>query len=478
MQKERLLLVKTHYLNYKWLPMGLMYVAQAAENAGAEVRILDLSLEKKPFRILEKTLKDFAPALVGIGGMYCEFEEVRQIAKFVKDYLKEALVVVGGPLTAGLAKECLRDKNIDIVSFKEGESIIQDLICYINGKMELADIKGIAFRRNGELFFNASRPIEDVNAIPIPAWHLIDAFRYISTNDNWFGKENLEMLNIVPARGCPYACVFCDKNVFGQKWRGRDPKNIVDEMEMLKKDYGIKAVMFLDDIFDVNKKWVYDFIEELKRRNLGLYWGCSSRVNHADYNLYKAMYEAGCLYIFYGIEFGSDTVLKRANKQINSLQAEGAIEIAHQAGLRVVSAYMLGMLDETEEELEATIRAALNSKAEVCTITVLTPLRGTRLFELAVKAGKIDPAKPWWKATRSNAYINLTKNTSNRRLAYLVSKTYWMLFWSRPSRKLPRWLCKIMQYLFYPLSPLAGDKFINFIFCLDRLRRIMRFGLP
>ncbi|MCM8819645.1 MAG: B12-binding domain-containing radical SAM protein, partial [Candidatus Omnitrophica bacterium] len=427
-----LLLVKTHHIKYRWLPMGLMYVGKAAKNVGAKIKILDLSLAKRPLNFLRQELLNLRPPIVGIGGMYCEFEEVRQIAKTIKDTLPKTLVVVGGPITTALSKEILQDKNIDLACLCEGELTIQDLLNFLDGKIKLDDVKGIVFRKDGELFYTQKREILDVNLIPIPAWEEIDVFKYIGRNDNWFGIENLEMLNIVPQRGCPYSCIFCDKNVFGQIWRPRDPKNIVDEMLFLKENYKIKAIMFLDDIFDVNKKWVYSFIDELKKRNINMYWGCSSRVNHADYALYKAMKEAGCCYIFYGIEFGTDEMLEKANKKTTTKQIKDAINIAHQAGLRVVAGYMLGMLDETEEQIKKTIRFAIENKTEVATVTVVTPIANTALFELAVKAGKINRNIAWWKATRANALINLTSDVSSKRLAYLVSKTYWMLFWTRP----------------------------------------------
>ncbi|MCM8786793.1 MAG: B12-binding domain-containing radical SAM protein [Candidatus Omnitrophica bacterium] len=473
-----LLLIKTHHIKYRWLPMGLMYVAKAAKNVGAKVKILDLSLEKKPFYFLRKQLLNLKPSIVGVGGMYCEFEEIRQIAKVTRETLPKTIVVVGGPLTTALLKEILQDKNIDLVSLCEGELTIQDLLGFLDGKTKLEDIKGIVFRKDGKLFYTQKREILDINLIPIPAWEEIDVPTYISRNDNWFGIENLKMLNIVPQRGCPYSCVFCDKNVFGQVWRPRDPKNIVDEMLFLKENYKIEAIMFLDDIFDVNKKWVYSFIEELKKRNVNMYWGCSSRVNHSDYHLYKAMKEVGCCYIFYGVEFGTNEMLEKANKKTTIEQIKKAIDIAHSAGLRVIAGYMLGMLDETEEQIKKTIKFAIETKTEVATITVVTPIANTVLFDLAVKAGKINKNTTWWKATRANALINLTQDVSNKRLAYLVSKTYWMLFWTRPNRRFPKWFCKLMQHSFYILRPISGDKFINFIFWLDNIRKRLNLRLP
>jgi len=477
-QKD-LLLIKTHsVVPIHWVPMGLMYVAKAAEERGAKVKIIDLSLERNYKEVLESNLIEYKPRLVGIGGMCVEFDGVKETAGIVKKIMPDVKVIAGGPLAIPLFKECLRDNNVDIVVFQEGESAIQDLLRNINKEMALSQIKGIAFRNDGDIFRTESRPIEDIDAIPIPAWHLIDPLRYIESRDNWFGIEHLKAMNIVPARGCPYSCIFCDKSVFGQKWRGRNPKNIIDEMILLKDTYGAEAIQFLDDIIDVNKKWVTDFICEIKSHNLKMYWGCASRVNHADYELYKKMHDAGCLYVYFGIEFGSDVTLQKAKKQATVEQAYKAIEIARKAGLKVVSGCMLGMLDETDKQINETIRFAMSSKSNAVGISVLTPIGGTVLFDMAVVAGKIDPNQPWWRATRANAQINLSKDVSNKRLAYLASKAYWMLFWSRPSRKWPKFVCQIMQFSFYILSPFTGDRFVKIVFWFDNIRKKLHLGLP
>lgn len=477
--KKDLLLIKTQYLRVASVPLGLMYIAQAAEKIGAKVKIIDLSIEHNYKKALKSTFIKCEPRLVGIGGMYEEFEGAKEIAAIIKETMPDVLVVLGGPLGTSLVKECLRDKNIDIVVLKEGESTTQDLLHYINGEIKLPQIKGIAFRKNDEIIFTEPRSLEDIDAIPIPAWHLIDTPRYIESRESWFGIKNLKVLYVAASRGCPYNCIFCDKNIFGQKWRGRNPKNIVDEMILLRDMYGANAILFVDSIFDMNKKWVINLIEEMKLRNVRMHWGCISRVDHADYELYKKMHDALCCYVFFGIEFGSDEMLQKTRKQTTVEQAYKAIEIARRAGLRTVGSHMMGMLDETDKQINETIKFALGSKLDVGGFSIVTPIPGTVLYDMAVGAGKITPAQPWWKATYSNAFINLSKNVSSEKLTYLTTKAYWMFFWSRSSRKLPRWACKFMQLSFYVFSPLTGgERFINFINWLDRVRRRLRLNLP
>jgi len=233
MSKLDFLLVKTHKLRPKWQPTGLMYVAKALENVGAKVKILDLFFERNPIKTLESNLVKYKPNFVGIGGLYSEFDIIEEISKTVKDVDKNIKVIVGGPIAGVLTNELLKIRYVDIVALREGESTSQDLFNYSIGKIHLDEIMGIVFKRGDDIIYTKPRPIEDIDAIPIPAWHLIEVEKYITTNDNWFGKEHLRMLNIVPARGCPYNCIFCDKSVFGNKWRGRNPKNIVDEIVII-----------------------------------------------------------------------------------------------------------------------------------------------------------------------------------------------------------------------------------------------------
>jgi len=476
--RKDLLLIKTHYVRIKYAPLGLMYVAAAVENKGAEVGIIDLALEDNHKKALREVLIASRPRLVGIGGMYEEFEEIKRVAASTKEILPDTPIVVGGPIGPSLTAECLKDKNIDIVALGEGESLIQDLLRYIDGETALPQIKGIAFRGSAEVTFTGPRPLEDINAIPIPAWHLIDPPRYFQPHDNWFGIDNLKVLNIAPSRGCPYSCIFCDKGTFGHKWRGRAPGNIVDEMILLRDSFGAQATLFADDIFDVNKEWAVSFTEEIRSRGVNMYWGCASRVNHSDYELYKKMYDAGCRYLFFGIEFGSDEMLKRSGKRTTSEQVYRAIDTARSAGLRTVGAYMLGMLDETDKQIHQTMEMALRSRLDVASANVVTPIAGTALFNMAVEAGKIKKDQPWWRAGRLDTYINLTKNVSSRRLTYLVSKMYWMLFWSRPSRRIPRFICKVMQMSFFIFSPLAGQRFVNLVSWFNGLRRKLHLGSP
>lgn len=476
--KRDLLLVKTHRLRCSWMPLGLMYVAAGAEKKGAKVGIIDLSLEEDHVKVLKSVLEGVQPRIVGIGGMYEEFNEAKEVAAIIKVTTPTAKVIVGGPMATSLPQECLQNKNMDVVILREGESTIQDLLLYINGETELSEIKGIVFKSGGEIIFSEPRPIEDIDGIPIPSWHLIEPERYIESKDNWFGVAHLRVMNMAASRGCPYHCIYCDKNVLGQKWRGRNPKNIVDEMILLKDRYGAEAIMFVDDIFDVNRKWVLDLIDEMRSRDINMYWGCNSRANHADYEMYKKMHEAGCSYVGLGVEFGSDSMLKKARKQLTVEQAHRAIGLAKKAGLRAIGYHMIGMLDETQEEINETIKFAINSKLDSGGISVVAPITGTELYDIAVKAGKIDPDKPWWEATRANALINLSKNVSSKHLVYLISKTYWMFFWSRPARKWPRWMCKIMQLSFYVFYPFVGERFGDFTFWLDKIRRKLHLSLP
>ena len=132
-------------------------------------------------------------------------------------------------------------------------------------------------------------------------------------------------------RGCPYDCEFCSNVVFGDSYRERSPGNVVDEIEEALA-LGYDRISFADDVFTLNRRRVIAICDEITRRRLRFSWECLGRVDSLDYETARAMREAGCFRIFFGIESGNDEILKLMKKQITTEQARSAVEAAHRRG--------------------------------------------------------------------------------------------------------------------------------------------------
>jgi len=169
--------------------------------------------------------------------------------------------------------------------------------------------------------------------------------------------------DIITSRGCPFHCVFCASSQFwGHRWRARTARNIVSELELLYKDYhsslGLDGFYIGDDNFMMDKKRVIDICNLILESGLDLQWGCQARVDSADEELYHLMHKAGCRVLEYGIESGSDRILRNIGKDISTDMIRRARQKAKKAGLKVLGNFMLGLPGDTKQTMRETIEFA------------------------------------------------------------------------------------------------------------------------
>lgn len=476
----KILLLKSKQICSEFAPIGILYIGSVLEQNGHKVKFLDSSVEKLSEFEFISYINEFRPDAVGITAMYTEINEIFLIAKNVKQISSKIKVIVGGPLASSIPKKVLENKYIDFVVVGEGELTIIELLKNINQIKNLKNISGIGYKMDGEINITSPRePLLNLDSIPYPARHLVNLENYISSFETWLGSTGKihRGTNMIATRGCPYNCIYCDKNVFGRKWRSRSAKNIIDEIEFLVKTYNINAIMFNDDIFDFNQQWLSEFCNELINRKLNIIWGCNSRVNHAKKENYELMYKSGCRFVAFGIEFGNQHVLDFTKKGITKEQIVRAIDTAKGVGLRTIGYFMIGMLNETKAEIDETIQFAISLNLDAGGWGVVSPIEGTRLYHMASGKGLVNE-NSWFYADRNNASVNLTKDVPTKELTKLVNKAYWDFFWSRPSRRYPHFLCRVMILLFPLIYLFTRGKFrITFLY-IDRIRRYLRIRLP
>lgn len=477
--KMEIVLIKSDMVQSEFAPLGIAYIGACLEKAGYSVQILDLTVEKMPPKKIGAFLEAHNPFIIGISAMIVEFEQVLKISSICKKFAHEAKVIVGGPITTR-PEIILSQPSIDFVVIGEGEITTVELIEKIKNNQPLDEVKGIGYKVNGVPKINPPREhLDDLDIVPFPARHLLSMKNYISPFENWFGKkpngDPIRATNIITSRGCPYRCIYCDKNVFGTKWRGRTIKNIVDEIEFLMKEYDINGIIFNDDMFDLKRNRVFDLCDEIIRRKLIVVWGCNSRVNHADKKVYQKMYEAGCRYVAFGVEFGNQNILDFVQKDITIEQIRNAINLAKSVGLRTVGYSMIGMIGENERTISETIEFAKSLDLDSGGFSIVIPFPGTILFDLAAKEGFVDENSSW---QANNTQINLTKDLTREQLNRLVNQAYWEFFWSRPSRRAPKVVCKIFYNLFPIFYLVGGNNFGRFVYNSYKILRFSRLSLP
>jgi radical SAM superfamily enzyme YgiQ (UPF0313 family) len=410
------------------LPLGLAYIAAVLENEGNDVEIIDMNAEKVNDRYLLRRLSD--ADMVGITGMITEYQEVLRVINLIKESDKHIRVVLGGPLATTLPKELLQTSQADFVVMGEGERTIVNLVSAIKQRGNFGDIKGIGYKDHNRIFITERpEPIANLNSIPFPARHLLNMKSYVqnqfhnfSSNMKGFGK--IKSTNLITSRGCPYRCAFCFRDMWGYKWRGRSPENIVAEMEFVQARYGINGFIFNDDNFVLDRNRVFEFCNLLKERKLNAAWFCNGRVNLMTKELLKAMYEAGCREIAYGIESGNQQMIDSLKKNITLEQVRNVVKWTKGAGISTNGYFMIGLPGETKESIRQTIAFAEELDLDFYGFSLLTPLPGTELYRTAVEKGQIQADITSLKDWSFNINTNLTEDCSNQDLITIQNEIF------------------------------------------------------
>jgi anaerobic magnesium-protoporphyrin IX monomethyl ester cyclase len=368
-------------------PLGLAYLAAGLEMNGHEVAIIDAAvLNYNDERIIEE-IRRYAPDIIGVTCVTPSYQGTLTLAFKLKSMF-DLPVLIGGPHVTAVTEETMRNPCFNIAVLGEGDFTTVQLLETLRNGGDLAKVQGIAFRRDGKLIRTPPRPyIENLDALPLPARHLLPELgRYKPTPSAY---RYLPQATMITSRGCPYHCTFCDRSVFGNKYRTRTARNVVDEMELLITKYGANEIRFWDDTFNVDQQRVMEICEEITNRELDVAWTCLGRINHMNETILKAMAKAGCWQIDYGIESGNQLILNGITKGQTLEMVRRVVGITHKAGIGVRGFFMLGLPGETEATMNDTIRFAKRLSLRSAVFHITTPFPGTELFKLATRSGEL-----------------------------------------------------------------------------------------
>ncbi|GAG22951.1 unnamed protein product, partial [marine sediment metagenome] len=217
-----------------------------------------------------------------------------------------------------------------------------DLIRCLEGNQDYDKVLGLSWRKEKQFVHNVPRPlIEDINTLPYPAFDKID-ISYCTQLHNWVIRGlPLRVVLVTSSRGCPYSCVYCGCNsIMGKEIRYRNYDNLYGEIQLLKDNYGVEAIWFADDILTINRDHVRTVCRVMK--DLSVYWGCQARVDSIDEELLQEMKSGGCLQLDFGVESGSDRILKEIiNKKTTAAQAKNAFQLCSKLGIRTLANLMI-----------------------------------------------------------------------------------------------------------------------------------------
>ena len=363
------------YRNFDFVlpPLGLAYMAAVLTERDYDVNIVDLNVGQDQQSVPEDNWD-----LAGITLDTSRYYKGMDYARMLKS--KGAKVVVGGPHASFMAEEILRSGSADFVVRGEGEHTVLELVEAISGGGNLEQIKGLSYRTDNQIIHNSDRTYSDVlDSLPFPARHLLNMDKYRTSK---LGTRSIT--SILTSRGCPYQCSFCaSSKLAGTFWRARSVESIIEEIQLIKDNYGYTAFAFVDDNFTLSPQRVIDLCKEICKRSLDIHWWCFSRVDTIVKNpeMVSLMYEAGCRSTYIGIESRSQETLDFYNKKISADISREAVSILKDNKIEMTASFIIGALGEDKKMVEDTLRFAKSLNPNTVSFTILTPYPGTDLFE-------------------------------------------------------------------------------------------------
>ncbi|MFH1607985.1 MAG: radical SAM protein [archaeon] len=399
-EKKKVVLM---YPNPKWAefmertswimhPYNLCLIAAMVEK-DYDVKIIDANLDNLSVEDFSESIRNMQPDIVGISTITNEYTASALIAaKTIKETSPNTKVVLGGVSVISDHKPFIQSPYVDCVVVGEGEYAFKQLCDFLSEKGNFPE-RGVLYKEHGQIRGGGRVDfIEDLDALPLPAYHLVDLTKYT----NQIQRESVDRPRAMPyarvltSRGCPYGCCFCEvESISGKKIRFRSLKSITEEIEWLIRDYGIKALSFDDDNLTANRERAKELFRIMIDRKYNLKWYNSAvGLFTLDDEILDLMKESGCQFLGVAIESGNQRVLKDIiHKPIDLVQAKEMIEKIKQRGIDLSVNFIIGFPGETWEEIRETIKFAEEIDVDYAKIFIATPLPNTELYRITKEGG-------------------------------------------------------------------------------------------
>lgn len=438
-------------------PLGVCYLASAAEAKGFSVEAFDSYRE--PWRAaatkFEQRLRETKPEVVGFSCLSFNRNSTRAAARMVKRIFPAAVTVCGGPHASLMQEQILQHYDMDIVARGEGEATLVELIGALKNGKPLDGIAGIAYKSDGGVRIMPDREfIHDLDSLPFPKHELYA---------DWIRAERRAVM--ISTRGCPARCHFCASPLqLGSRYRVRSAENIVNEIKELYERYRIEALGFQDDAFTLNRKRTEDFCERMAAAALPIIWAATTRVTAFDVEIAAMMYRAGCRHMAFGVESGSEKLLRAMNKKILPEQIVKAYRTAHEAGFTTGILLMVGTPGESWQTVKETIRLVRRLQPSmVKSISLLQVFPGTHWYEYSKGKGFL--SDDYWLTENPVPYF--TFEHSELVLSYYGFMITLASHWYRsPSLGIKYFFSAIRRYA--PRIRRAAGKFARKLFSFRR----------
>ncbi|MBI4057617.1 MAG: cobalamin B12-binding domain-containing protein [Elusimicrobia bacterium] len=424
-------------------PLGISYIASYLREQGFGVGILDCPALGATFDEILEAVRHKNPRCIGISATTFAIPTSIKLSQRIRQEFPDKVIVLGGAHANAVPEHAMQNYDcFDLVVYGEGEITTRILLeelrrkdwnrdAFLRDVGTLTSIQGIVFKQDGKIVKTVERPIiMDLDSLPLPARDLLPVEKYIPLPNQY---KRTPIAHMVVIRGCPFVCSFCDQAYTTA--RTTSPKRVIEEMEILVQNYGVREISFWDDTMTYNKRWMTEFCERLTAAKLDVIWSCYAAARTMNKDILKRMKESGCWNIFYGVETGHPELMKNIQvdkKNVDADLVRRVVQWTKNAGIEVRGSFMIALPGETPALAQETIRFAVELDPDYAQFSITTPFPGTPLYT-EIKQGK------WGKLTTEDFsqfqawnVVFLPEGYKNKEEVWEMEKKAFRQFYFRP----------------------------------------------
>ncbi len=369
-------------------PLGLAYLAAYVRSQGFSVGLLDSNILRMSEEAVAKFIISHNPRFVGFSTNIITHRSGISLARLIRGKGYRGHILFGGPFPSAKPEFCLKDPAVSAVVIGEGEETLLEIL-QKGGNRETTPFRGIRGcqwrMENGGIKIENPRPlIDDIDSLPLPAWDLLPPLKLYKSR-----SRRRPVGAIFTSRGCPFQCVFCNKSIFGTRYRLHSVDRVMKEVETLVAQFGVRQIDFLDDALGVKLDWSKELFTRLRSFKLAINIQNGIRADYCDEELIQIMKEAGVFKISIGVESGNQAMQKQIRK---NLDLEAVLKVSNWArkrGILVYGNFILGLPRDNRETMDDTIEFALRMDPDIANFACMIPLPGTEAYEEIIREGEL-----------------------------------------------------------------------------------------
>jgi len=265
----------------------------------------------------------------------------------------------------------------------EGEITWVELLDVLEKKTALNSVNGLAYIDDKTIRINKDRAFADLANFPVLDWGLVNPPDYFQS---LFSAKN--MLYLYSGKGCPEQCTFCFNKGFNKcEYRKRPFEYCIKEIKFLIENTGLDGVHFADELWCRNKKEMIDNCDQLINNGFNIFWGCNARIGTFKKEDFEYMFRAGCRWMFFGVESGSEKIQKDIKKRILLDQVEETVNNCADAGITAITSFIIGFPDETPDDIKETIALAKKIPKAMYDFNLYFPISGSEMCDKLIIEG-------------------------------------------------------------------------------------------